>query len=1644
MSQIETDADASAPSALDAGTYEVLSSRLSEQAAELARRAEALNQRRISAFGGTELRLVGTERIRTEHNCIPRDIVQVGGHMLFGYNVFIGLKPQTSVDDVFAVHAFGRDGDTATFTPLPTTEGLLSSEGFQRDFSELYRYYRNAKLLQLRRTTGRLLAVFQIGDRPEDIKVLRWQTTADGEATYLDNQGDRDHVFPAQHDFEWTITTRDDHINGRHPHVSIDGGEVFVECVGGDLTVKIENNTATGQGVYSEPVVEKLQSLADAEISWSRVGPLILLRIRPYNEPEYRYLVFNTRTKTVVRLDGIGQACRSLPEDQGIIFPGGYYLSTGVYKTFDTDPTDLEFEREVRSPNGEDVLYVFHARVEGRTLLLPYNVIRKEVAAPVSCHGYSVFDDGTMVAFRASSDEPARVHPMQIWQTPFVSDTFAAAQPIGNGPLERLGNAELVRGVSDALSVSRMVADMAPSIEMFEALIATCTRVVDTYYWLGDTDLGGLDEPLAEVRATAEQVLDEYETVTELTEQAATALAEAETDATSLMRRAGGEAPRSADAWIEQITRLRAAQGRLVTLRDKRYIDLDALDALAARVTESLDGTARRAVAFLREPGAFDEYHAEVTTLTERAEAIETVAASAELVERLDTNQHGLDVVTEVVSGLDIGDATVRTTILERIGEVMAGVNRARATLEARRRELMEGEGRAEFAAEFALFGQAVTAGLSTADTPDGCDEQLGRLMLTLENLEARFADFDDFLAELADKRSEIYEAFSSRKQTLLDARARRAERLAESAERVLDSVRRRVSTLGSVDEVNTYFASDPMVAKLREVAGQLRELGETVRAEELDGRVKAARQEAGRSLRDRQDLFDGETIKLGEHRLPVNTQPLDLTLVPAGENLAFSLTGTDYRQIVDDPEFAATRMYWQQPLVSENAEVYRAEYLACDIARQYRENGTSPAAITEEELATAVRREAESRYDEGYERGVHDHDATAILRAVSALEAEAGLLRYPPAERCLAALFWTHGTGASDRDGWRARAASLGRARAVFGRPDAVDTVQQQLCAALTSFVTDTGLSLTADPALAAEYLFEELADDTDGFVTATTAGRLVHRFRQRLGDKAAHQYEADLAALKDDLAGRYELVSAWLTGFAAAADDVDPFDLPEAIGLELLGDALERYELGANLTTTVEGLLGTHTRITDRSLRLRLDELLARCERFRTVTVPGYRRYQRHRQELVEKHRAELKLEEFRPKVMSSFVRNRLLDDVYLPLIGGNLAKQIGAAGDGKRTDQSGMLLLISPPGYGKTTLMEYVADRLGMVFIKVNGPALGNGVTSLDPAEAPNATARAEVAKISFALETGNNAMLYLDDIQHTNPELLQKFISLCDGQRRMEGVWRGRTRTYDLRGKRFAVVMAGNPYTESGQRFRIPDMLANRADVWNLGDVLSGRESVFALSYLENALTSNPVLAPLAGGERADLEVLVRLARRDPTASAEQLTGHYSPSERDRMMAVLSKLVRVQEVVLTVNRAYIDSAARSDASRTEPPFGLQGSYRNMNKMAERIVPVMNDAELEALIDDHYLGEAQTLTSGAEANLLKLAELRGRLDDDRAHRWEEVKAGFRRAQALGGDESDPAARTVGAIGLLADRIGAVESAIIRATATPDDTPA
>ncbi|MCH0562869.1 DNA repair ATPase [Streptomyces sp. MUM 2J] len=1598
--------------AVDAGTYEVLRDRLAAQAADLARRAEALNTRRTAEFGATHLDLTGTGRLRTERAAVPRDLVAVGEHLLFGCTDLTGLREEPSVADVLAV--YDRDLNRLPEDAVP---GLLDDPAFVREFAALFRYYRQARLLGLRRLEDRLLAVFQTGEKTGDIRVLRWAVAADGAVSFLDARGERDDVFPPSHDVDWTEAGRDDHVLGAlgsRPHVRVQG-ELLVSTVGGALTVR----TGAGDELLTEPVDEPLQSLADAGIAHARVGALLLLRIRPYKEDGHRYLVFDTLTRTVVRLDGIGQACRRLPDGQGVVFPGGYCLAGGAHRTFDLDATGLRFAAEVRSPYGEDVLYAFHDRTGGRTLLLSYNTIRKEAAPPLLCQGWALFDDGGLVVLRADGDEPARVHPVQLWTTPYVSDTHAAAEPVGEGPLARVGNADLVRGIADCLSVTRAAAETTPTAAVYAALAAACVRAADTHHWLGQPELGDLRAPLDAIRGTAEQVQAEFETVQELTRQAAGTLEDAAERLAAVVRRLRGEAPRDASAWVGGLTELRHAQGHLLTLKDLRYADTARIDELAAQAESDLASFGQRAVDHLAREDAFTAHLRDVERLAADAESLTALAQAAPVEARLDDLAGALRTVTEVVSGLDIADATVRTAVLERIAEVLGGLNRVRAVLGARRRVLRDSEGRAEFAAELTLLAQTVTGALADAGTPEACDDQLALVLARVETLESRFAEFDGFLTELADRRTEVHEAFSARKQSLVDARARRAEQLAALAGRVLDTVTRRAAALADADAVSTYFASDPMVAKVRRTAGELRELGDVVRAEELDGLLKAAQQEAVRTLRDRTDLFadGGRTLRLGGHRFAVTTEPLDLTLVPHGDGLAFAVTGTDYRAPVTDPGFADTRPYRDRHLVSESPAVYRAEHLA---ARLLRSHGPAALAATDD-LPALVRRAAEESYDEGYERGIHDHDTTAVLTALLPVYEQAGALRHEPAARAAAQLFWTHTATAEERASLTRRAVSLARARDTFGLAPALADLRGELARAIGG----------EEAGAAAAYLVEELTTGPDGFVISAATRTLLDKFRRTAGSAA---YTEDLAAV-GDLPARRQLAEAWLTAYAHAAGLTHgPGDLAEAVAAELCPD-LARYASDAEPGTVAAGLLGTHPRITEGRLELRVDEFLARTGRFADRDVPAFRAYQRRRTTLVTAERTRLRLDDHRPRSMAAFVRGRLIDEVYLPLIGDSLAKQLGTVGEDRRTDTGGLLLLVSPPGYGKTTLLEYVADRLGLMLVKISGPALGRSVTSLDPAEAPDATSRQEIEKINFALAAGNNTLLYLDDIQHTSPELLQKFIPLCDTTRRVDGVRDGAPHTYDLRGKRFAVCMAGNPYTESGARFQVPDMLANRADVWNLGDVLSGKQDLFALSFLENALTSNPVTAPLAGRDRADLDLFVRLAADDPTARTDRLNHPYAPAEAERITAVLRHLLRVRETVLAVNAAYIASAAQSDATRTEPPFRLQGSYRTMNRIAQRIRPVMNDAEVDAVIDDHFTAEAQTLTDGAESNLLKLAELRGTQNPDQAVRWAELKAGHVRSRALGGPEEDPMARAVGALGLLADRIAAIESAITRA---------
>ncbi len=1031
----------------EGGAYEIIRKRLVEQGEQLKEKTAALNTARAEEFGSTDTEVLARTRIRTDNNCRGRAIVQVGEMLLFGYNVFIGLKKATQIEDVFALYRLSNEDNAYSMESQSLEGSFLSDKRFQHDFDELYKYYKETRLTQLVKRDGRLLAGFQIGERLDDIRVFRWSISDDAtELTYIDNRGERDIELPEPYDFEWREVGRDDIVHGRFPHISLDD-EVFIETINGDLTIKIEDNTEDGEGVYSEQVDDPTQSLDDAEIAYARVGDLILIKVLPYKEKQWRHLVFNRRSQDVVRIDEIGSSCVQLPEDHGIIFPGGYYLESGDYKTFPIGVDGFKFKRKFRSPIGEDVLFVFYEPKDGLFTLLSYNIIEKSLQNPIVTNGYALADDGRIVVFNAEP-EPTRIHPMQIWKTPYVHDEFAAAAPARQSFYSNIGNSELVRGVSDLYSVCREIGDETVSVRSYEKLRKTAMRLFDDHFWIADEATGGIGDTVRNINNTVELIIDEFEKVESIRRQSAEAIKEASNEHRQIVTTSDSSGWRRVDDFVDALDRIRKQRGHLTTIREYRYIDVDAIDAMDAELVELNARLGDETAKFLADEKALATYVDAIENIRSEVSTLETVAAVQPQLQKLESIAEGLDLLSELIATLKIDDATVQTRIVSSISDVYSKMNQTRAVCKRHRDKLGSSESIEQFAAQLKLFSQNIINSLGLATTPERCDDQLSKLLIQLEEMEGQFGDQEQFLADIMAKREEVNDTLEAHKQQLLDARNTRAQGLTDAIDRMLQNVDKRTQRFRTEDELNTYLASDPLVLKIRDLVAQLRELDSAVKADDAEARLKMIRDQAIRSLRDKIDLYDesGNVIQLGpRHKFNVSKEELDLTIIPKGEGLALHLVGTRYFEAIDNQELAELQPYWKLGGESESPDVYRGEYLAFRIVESAQANtdgldwATLKSAIGKNSaLEKLVREFATPRYRDGYERGVHDADACTLLRAIVPAIDKGDLLRFDPQSRGLAQVIWLSIHGSDDAPERLAslveRAQSAWRMHEVFG----------------------------------------------------------------------------------------------------------------------------------------------------------------------------------------------------------------------------------------------------------------------------------------------------------------------------------------------------------------------------------------------------------------------------------------------------------------------------------------------------------------------------------------------------------------------------------------------------------------------------------
>ena len=1531
-------AESAAQPSMSSSTYDLLRERLRGVAERLRDAADALNSERAEVFASVPMALAEQDRLRTEQPSTPADAVSVEGLLVFGYNVGASLGKTRTVDDAFEL--FEMDKAAAndwTFTPLSkdAPKWFLRDPGFQRDAGELFTYYADTRLDSLTLHESRLLMVFRFGPAPDDVRVLRWQLEGE-DLRYIDAYGDHDVVQTAAYDFTWTTAGREQLVDGRWPHLII-GGSLYIGFDKREIQFRIDDVVEGGRTIFQEPVNETGQVIGETAVSYALMDEIVLVRLQPYREQQERFYIFNRLTRAVQRADAIGRNCHLLPEGQGVVFPGGYHLQNGETKVFSTDATGFGFQAVHRSPNGEDILYVYR-RASGEFLLCAYNVVTRTMDTPISSHGYALFDDGVIVCLRGAP-EPQRIHTINVYTSPFCTpDNYTPSVP-SDSFFGRTGNPELVRVLGETISLARDAADPQFNQAIFEALVARSTTLLDGYGWLNQPEAHGVGALLGELRKTSGSVLDEFASVVSAKKEAADRLSDATRVVNDLA--ADSELPiRDAPAFIDKLAAARQALGVLSSLSEVRQMDHVALEALKALAQAVYDKLATRAIEFLDTDHSLDS----ITKSYDDAEREGAVAVTASLVNEqmklVDEAGDRVVLLTDVVGGLEVEDPTRKTSVLGRLADALAKRNAVRATLDLRAISLRSAEAEAGFAAAMAVLSQRATASIAAAADAAACDSALASLSAELENAELRYGDVPAFADAIDTRRSELSTAFNQRRDALAAERTHKIDRLAQSAQRILVTVTTRASALAGRAEIDAFFATDSLVTKVRATAAELRNLGEAGRSSELEVALSGARDQARRTANDRADLFEAGTVRIGKWKFGINTEPFELRLDsnvtdPAHPMFELRLTGTELRMPIREGALAQFADLAGQNYPSETTTIPRAAYLAF-------------SALTQDIPTSGISAYATSRIEDGFEPGVHDADAVRIVEALQPWWTVPAV-RVSGIDRAVAGV-WLRSLDLRQHDELAKElialeALGIGKSRKAF-----IKRVGPQL----DSIASEAGLKHRFDARVACDWLInrsQEAAVRPD----AAKAAEHLESWGSEHGLDLRHATFGQLVR--------------W-------AQDLDPAS-PISVAAEAVWKILDpnvAIATGVPTTVTVTGLRSQHPAIVNGSLTLDPSDSLTNFMTYRRDGVDRFRQFSESRRILLTNEQQRLELDTLHPTVITSFVRNRLIDEVYLPLVGDNVARQLGLNGAAQ-----GLLLLISPPGYGKTTLIEYVASLLGFALVKINGPALGDEVTSLDPAAAPNLAAAEELAKLNRAFAMANNVICYLDDVQHTSPELLQKFIPLCDATRRIEGVLEGEAKTFSLAGKRFVMVMAANPYTSSGSSFRIPDMLANRADVHNLGDVALSAAAAFAQSFVENGCGVNEVVAPVLSRGKQDLDVLLRAAAGQPLRS-DDLIHPYGATELTQITKTLSHLLRVRDQLLKVNAAYIASATVDDHLRGEPSFLLQGSYRNMARIAQRIVPAMTPAEVDLAVGEHYRAESQTLAAAAGWNLAKLGEVLG----------------------------------------------------------------
>lgn len=446
------------------------------------------------------------------------------------------------------------------------------------------------------------------------------------------------------------------------------------------------------------------QTLDDAEIYYTELDQLILLKTKPYKENEYRYFIFNNKLKTVIRIDSIKDSCILLPGNHGLIFPNGYYLQTGEYKVFDVESDQSIFDERISSINGEDYQYIFYSVDTGLYLMYSYNIIEQKIDTPIVCSGYSHFNNGEMIVVKHES-EPRKNHMMQVWQTPYVGKNYVNAGT-RDSVIFNIGNKDIVNAMADCKGIYKLIEKKDGYQSIYVDIVKECERITDSYCWLDKEETFNLRDILLSIKESASSAVGEFEKVLRIKSATKKQIEQASKTTEELLSKLKYGTFETIHEYVNVLAEIRNLRGQIACLRELRYIDLNLVSSLDQEVKGKNDEFSEKCVEFLLAPEGLKPYGDRVQELQNAVDAVTKSMEGKELGKQMIQTSSDLELLIDIISNFKIEDPTMTTEIIEKISALFSLLNNGKARLTNRLSDLTKNEMKIQFFSQIKLLSQ--------------------------------------------------------------------------------------------------------------------------------------------------------------------------------------------------------------------------------------------------------------------------------------------------------------------------------------------------------------------------------------------------------------------------------------------------------------------------------------------------------------------------------------------------------------------------------------------------------------------------------------------------------------------------------------------------------------------------------------------------------------------------------------------------------------------------------------------------------------------------------------------------------------------------------------------------------------------------